>query len=771
MKQKLLSLLRRPAVLLLLAVELLVFGQALAAALRPAVVYEFTADQWEPIAQNSAIARDEDGRVGVTVKTDGEDILQTPAMDLPAGHYKVTAEYHCVPAVWEGGEEKHSYLYFTDDWGGVTGEKPCLDARSQQDTVTLNVRDASSAVRLVAHNDGGIFTVGVVKIEQDMLYAGACAAGWLVVFTLADAFLLLVVPGSPLALRDAELGACLWALLGITVLTCAALLTNNGGLQGADWAFHLTRIEGIAQGLREGQFPVRIYSQAKNGYGYAPSLFYGELLLYFPAVLRLLGMSVQGAYHTFILAVQLLTAGIAFGSFRQMFHHNKIALVGSALYMMGNYHLYKIYWITAVGEYSAMAFLPLIPAALALLYGEEPPTKAQARTACIELTVAFGMLVQVHLLTLEMAALAVAVFCLLNLRRTFTKPVLLTWLKAVVLVVLLNLWFLVPFLTVMTSGDYNGMYITMGDNGGQIIKNRGLRLAELFGWQDDHNNLGPELMIGAAALVWCWLALRAKGRSARRELRLGLWAVGFGALACWMATNTFPWQAVGRLPVIGRFLVAIQFPGRYLSLATLCFVAASLCAISLLRRQGQAKALSVLLLSVSVFGVALFFKDHQPSVDKIYLGDGGQVKYAWARNSNMAWYLDDLYLPNDAHQTRDGFQSKVAVTAVEIASVEQADGVTTLNCSEVTGELQHAELPLLYYPGYTALDGQSTVFKTANGLVGVTVPAGYSGSIRVAFREPKRWLIADMISLLTALALAARAVYCACGKKRGLHKK
>ena len=43
-------------------------------------------------------------------------------------------------------------------------------------------------------------------------------------------------------------------------------------------------------------------------------------------------------------------------------------------------------------------------------------------------------------------------------------------------------------------------------------------------------------------------------------------------------------------------------------------------------------------------------------------------------------------------------------------------------------------------------------------MVGITVPAGYSGEIRVAFREPKRWLAADLISLLTLLVLVGRLV-------------
>ena len=94
------------------------------------------------------------------------------------------------------------------------------------------------------------------------------------------------------------------------------------------------------------------------------------------------------------------------------------------------------------------------------------------------------------------------------------------------------------------------------------------------------------------------------------------------------------------------------------------------------------------------------------------------------------------------------------VTTVEVTSIEQADGITTLICAETTGQDQHAELPLLYYPGYTVIEGPGTAFKTANGLVGVTVPANYTGTIRVTYREPKRWLLADGVSVATLAALA-----------------
>lgn len=102
------------------------------------------------------------------------------------------------------------------------------------------------------------------------------------------------------------------------------------------------------------------------------------------------------------------------------------------------------------------------------------------------------------------------------------------------------------------------------------------------------------------------------------------------------------------------------------------------------------------------------------------------------------------------------------VTTVEVTSIEQADGITTLTCAETTGQDQHAELPLLYYPSYTVIEGPGTAFKTANGLVGVTVPANYTGT----YREPKRWLLADGVSVVTAVVLL-----CAMRRKKSKRRK
>ena len=755
MKEKIQAYLRKPAVLVLLAVQLLVVAFALAAALRPAAAYTFTADQWESIAQESKIDYDEDGRIGVTEMTDGEDILQTPPMTLPKGHYTVTLDYNYIPGRLASGREHHSCLYLkSDEPLTVTGEEAALNIDRQQDTVVLNVRQNASIVRLVAHNDGGIFTLGNVQIRQDMRYAMVCVLGWALCFAVLDALMLAFVRAA--CGTDAEPKkkmACLLALLTITLLTFVPMLLDGGGLSGHDWVFHLSRIEGISNSLREGQFPVRIYTQAKDGYGYASSLFYGEILLYFPAALRLLGVSVQQAYHIYAFAVLFVTAYVTFYALRQIFGSRKIALAGSALYMLAPYHLHNIYIRMAVGEYAAQAFLLLIPAALCLLYGTTPPTKQQACKAWWQLTLAFSMLLQTHLLTLELVTLLCALFCLCNLRRTFTKRVFSVWAAAVGMVAALNAWFLVPLLTLMLSGDYDVMQ-ELNRVDALNLQKWGSSFAGLLGLDAEAQGIGLALFLGTACFLLCILAGK---EMTDRERRLGLWSTTLGVLSCFMSTSTFPWNDLLHVPVLGSMLLKIQFPWRCMALAIPALLLATCCTLSYLQRRAAAKNMGAMLLAVTLAGVMLFYSGYLPTISEKYLGDASQLIYA-DDYTNVGWYYDGLYLPSEIIQTWDGFDEGEPVTTVTVESITREDGVTSLTCSEMTGQNQHAELPLVYYPGYKVVEGPGTTFKTVNGLVGVTVPANYSGTIRVAFREPKCWLLANGVSAITALGIAVLAI-------------
>ena len=739
------------AAMVLLAVELAIIGFTLAQAVQPAANYEIMPDQWEVIAKNATIDYDEEGRIGAVEPAEEESILRTSQLRLSAGHYKIEADYNFVPTQNKDEQESHAGVYFmADDAMVVTGERELFAVGRTHDTVVLNVRYTNKTIRLVAYDGGGVFTLGKVTIQQDRVYAWVRVLGWLLAAFFLDLLLLLFLPTSPLAIRNADLRGCLFLLGGAVLLASMPVLMQGVGIFGDDIHFHLSRIDAIAQGLKAGQFPVRIYSQAKNGYGYAPSLFYGELCLYFPAVLRTLGVSVQLSYHLYVLAVQMLTAGIAFYSFRQMFSHNKTALLGSVLYLLNPYRLQNLYWRAAVGEYTAMAFLPLIPAALCLLYGKKEPTKKQAGVACTEMVIAFGMLLQTHMISLEIMVLATAVFCLFHLRRTFSRCVLFVWLKSVAIVLLLNLWFLLPFLEIMGSGIYGGMYGGTTMNAGRMIQRSGYAIPKVLTWNTHGRNIGIELIIGCMVFLWAWIGHDEE--IPHREQKIGLWSTGIGLAACWASTNTFPWGLVGALPgKISGILLAIQFPWRYLTLAAILLTLATLCAVSLLRPKKLARPLAVLLLSASLLGVGFFYREYLPSESGEYVGDSGELIYVDHLVTNVAWYYDKLYLPIGAKETRDGFVIEKKATTAEVEQIEKTENGVILQYTAGMGEDGIIELPLLYYPVYGIKEGAGTLFKTENGMLGIQVPAGSSGTIRVAVQEPLRWRLAELVSAVTVL--------------------
>ena len=154
----------------------------------------------------------------------------------------------------------------------------------------------------------------------------------------------------------------------IALLSCLPLFGAQFFVGSDDLAFHLVRIEGLAAGLFTGQFPVRLYPVFNQNFGYPLGIFYGDWLLYFPAILRIVGTPPLLAYQCNLAFINILTAGIAYLSFWGIFRRQHLAFLLAAFYCLANYRLMNLYFRAALGEYTAMAFLPWIAFALWRIY-------------------------------------------------------------------------------------------------------------------------------------------------------------------------------------------------------------------------------------------------------------------------------------------------------------------------------------------------------------------------------------------------------------------
>lgn len=127
-----------------------------------------------------------------------------------------------------------------------------------------------------------------------------------------------------------------------------------------DALFHMARIGGIYDGLKNGAFPVYINTVQLFGLGNLSPVMYPSLLLYPFALLRFFGISLVTVYKFTIFINNLVTAIIAYKVAYAVFRRSELSVFLTVMYVFCPYHITNLYNRGAMGEYMAMAFMPLV---------------------------------------------------------------------------------------------------------------------------------------------------------------------------------------------------------------------------------------------------------------------------------------------------------------------------------------------------------------------------------------------------------------------------
>lgn len=210
----------------------------------------------------------------------------------------------------------------------------------------------------------------------------------------------------------------MFSLVAVVILVSLPLFAVLG-VYGHDLQFHLMRIEGIACDLEGGNILSKISPVWMDGYGYPVSVYYGDLLLYVPAILRIGGFPIATAYKMYLFLINFGTAVISYICFRKIFGKRNTALLLSLAYTTASYRIVDLYTRAAVGEYSAMMFFPVIALAVYRIYTQDVREWKLYRKNALTLAIGMTGVIGTHILSTEMAVLETVV---------------------------LNLYFLIPFL-------------------------------------------------------------------------------------------------------------------------------------------------------------------------------------------------------------------------------------------------------------------------------------------------------------------------------------
>ena len=743
-------------VVLLLVVELAVLVFRFAVDFRAGKAVTLTPDQIVPYVDQAL----NDSR-GTQVQDYTGVFATTRWFDLEPGSYRVSITY-----VTNGGDGSAS---FVDEIMPAAEYDPVTLSSSRTRTVfSLWMPYECENAQLKFSANGGVMFVTGAEITPTHSWAYVRFLTLAVFFLLADWILLMALRRLPFPIRSVRMRYSALVIVGIVLLACLPLGFDYL-VYGHDMSIHLTRIEGLKAGLLSGQFPVRMDPEIANGKGYPFSLMYSDLLLYPAAILRIIGFSLQQVYQLYVLAVTLATALVTRYCLKKIFASEGIALTGTALYVLSAYRLTNVFIRAAVGEYSAMIFLPVVVYGFWRIYTQP---KQGSRLAWLPLAVGFSGLLQTHLLTTEMAVIFAVIFCLVTAKRTFRKPVLPALLRAAGAALVWNLWFLVPMLEYMVSEAFriSGKYdaSTLRDSAaflGQIF----LMFGQGGGYSESLTmglsaemplTVGTVLGFGVLLFVLC-LADPALRRAEPGATRLGGWTLGFGALAIWMASTLFPWYTIYlNVEWLSKLLGKLQFAWRFLGLATILLAVCACCALAVLRRGKTSwlrpAAVLLVLLTVIPAGFLTYEVSRNSEVvnyqslaaiDNLaeQVGGGEYMPYGMADGSLNAWEV-----------TEPTFDDALTVSDYTFGTLEASFACTNASDQEAT-----AVLPLFSYPGYRLTAGDGATLGEQDGLIAVTLPAGYSGTIQVKFVGFWFWRLADLISLA---GIVGTAVFC---RRRG----
>lgn len=552
----------------------------------------------------------------------------------------------------------------------------------------------------------------------------------------------------------------LFFIVGMIFFASLPMMTGHALVHtGHDYDFHLGRIASIANEIRYGHIPALYQSDALNGYGYASLLMYGNLFLYFPAFCHFLGLPLTCAYKFYVIIINAATVGIAYYSFSRIFRDKIWSILCVVLYVLAAYRITNIYIRTAVGEYTAMAFFPLVFYGLYRLYEEKQKIRY---VDCIPLILGMSGIIQSHILSAEILALFIVLFGLAHFKASLRRVIPI--IQSITSVLILNLFFIVPFL------DIYAMDLQVKASESADLADRALTFAEAFNifmpesgkaypWTTQARmslTIGTPLIIGffLFIIVFIYRKTWVKNEEEKVKFKWVRELFAYTCLSLWMASQCFPWKDFGgKNYMIVKAFTSIQFPWRFLSIATLLMVPVTvysckiiiqnICTIGF-KTKGTRVAFTVLV-AINIMIIGHFFTDF------MYVTPMDQTLCI---SSNIS--ADGLYLLEGPFN-----KENIEVCSSSIQTTVRRAGTDVHNAKyyEVISNPEQAEiyLPVAYYNYLTIQDiDTKEYFKTLVGKesrLAFVAPAGYTGKVVVDYQFFTSWKICYLLSIAFGIGM------------------
>ncbi len=709
--------------------------------------------------------------------------ISSPSIILEKkGIYELTAGYELSA---DGGDDVLIKIIPDDeDRYAVDSEEVSLKSFTKSLSLRIYCRNADVPVKVVIRNHNNSehsLTVHGFSIRYLNRKTAFYYSLWLLFwFIIIDALFLLCyfIRAGRIPKERLKVGFLLAMLFLLTNLPMYVDYIPSGH----DLGFHLLRIAGIAQGLSDGsQFPVRIYPNIYNGYGYALGVCYGDSLLYVPALLYNLGFPLRQAYKAYIFFFNCITVFGGYYCFYRVSGNRQISFAGTLIYSMSVWRLVDIYTRAAIGEFSAMAFLPFIVLGFFYIFSEDqsvvkPELGAQAKPlrflrlpdkrfkGIICLAFGYAGMIHVHVLSVIITGIFSFFFCLANIKRLFCKKRFTDIVSAAFFCLLLSAGTLVPL------ADYYINEPLRISKETTYIQGRGVYIAQLLSTffyptessvsfnSDTRMAYEMPLSIGWASLIILTLAiymlLSGRIKEKKNELKQ---TAGLAVLSLAFSLTAFPYDWIAdRLPAVYKVLGSIQFPARFLIISAMLSAASFVFLLySLIKEECfEIRMLITFICLISAWQGVSYMSRYINESRYYYIANDD------AEQDTFSYDISE-YLLEDADSgfiMENGFIQ--ADAGIEIKDIKRHDLDFDISLDNPASDEAGLEAPVFAYKGFEALTegGKLDISYGKSNRIRVTVPSGFSGDICIRFREPIYWRLAELVSAVCWILLVAYVV-------------
>ena len=546
-------------------------------------------------------------------------------------------------------------------------------------------------------------------------------------------------------------------ILVAIVLFISYPLYNDYLVYSHDIAFGLMKIDGLKSALESFQIPARIYPLVNNGYGYAVPMLYPELFIYIPAILRVLNVSIEFSYKILIFFINAAAVFSMYMAVKKISKSTAAGIIGSIIYATATYRLVDTYTRGAIGEALAMSFFPLV------IWGLYELCVGDKKKWYI-FVIGITCIIQSHILSLITTAMVCIVIFVYFIKNIIKEKRYFRIILSGILIVLVNLWFIVPFLEAY-SLDLNVKARPTSVNS-YMFDFHNVIPAELFNVFDDicsnrtskSNDIGMPGEMNLSLGLFCTIGIPLciiylfKNRNENNNLNKFIKILVFlGITFLLLSTSIIPWETLQEMYKPIRWLSAtMQFAWRFLGPATVTIAMAMSIIIGKYVDSKYKENTSIIenykiVFEIGITAIAIFVIIASPysKQEKYKIVNYNPVPYPeyYLLGTNISLLSEDKYVTSNRSIQITNHQKEGSKIVL--------DYINYIN----TG---YIEVPLLYYPGYVAKDENGKKLEITcgdNNVVRIELNERKAGTITVDYEEKPIYRLADIVSLVSILGL------------------